>query len=108
MKAEEKGSGSVPWSVYGAYIKAAGGPVVFVINIFFFVSTTGSLAFSNWWLSHWIRQGSGVSVDDSIIQDSQWCVFDSQKKNNYCVWMSVTADWALIWMCMIKKVTAPW
>uniref|UniRef100_A0AAX7SY33 Uncharacterized protein n=1 Tax=Astatotilapia calliptera TaxID=8154 RepID=A0AAX7SY33_ASTCA len=63
--AEEKGSGSVPWSVYGAYIKAAGGPVVFVINIFFFVSTTGSLAFSNWWLSHWIRQGSGVSVDDS-------------------------------------------
>uniref|UniRef100_A0AAX7V4W0 Uncharacterized protein n=1 Tax=Astatotilapia calliptera TaxID=8154 RepID=A0AAX7V4W0_ASTCA len=65
MKAEEKGSGSVPWSVYGAYIKAAGGPVVFVINIFFFVSTTGSLAFSNWWLSHWIRQGSGVSVDDS-------------------------------------------
>lgn len=65
MKAEEKGSGSVPWSVYGAYIKAAGGPVVFVINIFFFFSTTGTLAFSNWWLSHWIRQGSGVSVDDS-------------------------------------------
>lgn len=65
MKAEEKGSGAVPWSVYGAYIKAAGGPVVFVINIFFFFSTTGSLAFSNWWLSHWIRQGSGVSVDDS-------------------------------------------
>uniref|UniRef100_A0A669B606 Si:ch211-221f10.2 n=1 Tax=Oreochromis niloticus TaxID=8128 RepID=A0A669B606_ORENI len=61
MKAEEKGSGAVPWSVYGAYIKAAGGPVVFVINIFFFFSTTGSLAFSNWWLSHWIRQGSGVS-----------------------------------------------
>uniref|UniRef100_A0AAX7T304 ATP-binding cassette sub-family C member 5 n=1 Tax=Astatotilapia calliptera TaxID=8154 RepID=A0AAX7T304_ASTCA len=74
MKAEEKGSGSVPWSVYGAYIKAAGGPVVFVINIFFFVSTTGSLAFSNWWLSHWIRQGSGntslISVNETIASNS--------------------------------------
>ncbi|XP_047441293.1 ATP-binding cassette sub-family C member 5 [Mugil cephalus] len=59
MKAEEKGSGAVAWSVYGAYIKAAGGPIVFFINAFFFLATTGSIAFSNWWLSHWIRQGSG-------------------------------------------------
>nr|XP_046262443.1 ATP-binding cassette sub-family C member 5 isoform X2 [Scatophagus argus] len=59
MKAEEKGSGAVQWSVYGAYIKAAGGPVVFIFNIILFLSTTGSIAFSNWWLSHWIRQGSG-------------------------------------------------
>uniref|UniRef100_A0A673BMF8 ATP-binding cassette sub-family C member 5 n=1 Tax=Sphaeramia orbicularis TaxID=375764 RepID=A0A673BMF8_9TELE len=56
MKAEEKGSGRVAWSVYGAYIKAAGGPVIFIINILFFLSTTGSIAFSNWWLSYWIRQ----------------------------------------------------
>uniref|UniRef100_A0A8D3CA61 ATP-binding cassette sub-family C member 5 n=1 Tax=Scophthalmus maximus TaxID=52904 RepID=A0A8D3CA61_SCOMX len=62
MKAEEKGSGAVAWSVYGAYIKAAGGPVVFIINVFFFLSTTGSIAFCNWWLSYWIRQGSGVIV----------------------------------------------
>ncbi|KAM7000367.1 ATP-binding cassette sub-family C member 5 [Tautogolabrus adspersus] len=59
MKAEEKGSGAVAWSVYGAYIKAAGGPIIFIINIFLFLSTTGSIAFSNWWLSHWIKQGSG-------------------------------------------------
>ncbi|XP_029021322.1 ATP-binding cassette sub-family C member 5 isoform X2 [Betta splendens] len=59
MKAEEKGSGSVAWSVYGAYIEAAGGPLVLIINVFFFLATTGSIAFSNWWLSHWIRQGSG-------------------------------------------------
>ncbi|XP_034398759.1 multidrug resistance-associated protein 5 isoform X2 [Cyclopterus lumpus] len=59
MKAEEKGSGAVAWSVYGAYIKAAGGPMVFILNIFLFLSTTGSIAFSNWWLSYWIRQGSG-------------------------------------------------
>lgn len=67
MKAEEKGSGAVAWSVYGAYIKAAGGPVVFIINIFLFLSTTGSIAFSNWWLSHWIRQGSGVSLETILL-----------------------------------------
>ncbi|XP_035017168.1 ATP-binding cassette sub-family C member 5 isoform X1 [Hippoglossus stenolepis] len=74
MKAEEKGSGAVAWSVYGAYIKAAGGPVVFVINIFFFLSTTGSIAFSNWWLSYWIRQGNGntslLSVNETMASNS--------------------------------------
>lgn len=62
MKPEEKGSGDVSWSVYGAYIRAAGGPVIFIINAFLFLSTTGSIAFSNWWLSHWIKQGSGASA----------------------------------------------
>lgn len=61
MKAEERGSGDVSWSVYGAYIKAAGGPLVFIINMVLFLSTTGSIAFCNWWLSHWIKQGNGVS-----------------------------------------------
>ena len=61
MKAEEKGCGAVAWSVYAAYIRAAGGPVAFAANVFFFLATTGSIAFSNWWLSHWIKQGSGVS-----------------------------------------------
>lgn len=62
MKLEEKGSGEVSWSVYGAYIRAAGGPLIFIINAFLFLSTTGSIAFSNWWLSHWIKQGSGTSA----------------------------------------------
>ncbi|XP_041846205.1 multidrug resistance-associated protein 5 isoform X2 [Melanotaenia boesemani] len=74
MKAEEKGSGAVAWSVYGAYIKAAGGPIVFIINAFFFLSTTGSIAFSNWWLSHWIRQGSGntslILVNETVASNS--------------------------------------
>ncbi|XP_030649011.1 multidrug resistance-associated protein 5 [Chanos chanos] len=59
MQAEEKGSGAVAWSVYAAYIKAAGGPLPFICNILLFLFTTGSIAFSNWWLSHWIKQGSG-------------------------------------------------
>uniref|UniRef100_A0A3Q3EEF5 ATP-binding cassette sub-family C member 5 n=1 Tax=Labrus bergylta TaxID=56723 RepID=A0A3Q3EEF5_9LABR len=74
MKAEEKGSGAVAWSVYGAYIKAAGGPIIFIINIFLFLSTTGSIAFSNWWLSHWIKQGSGntssILVNETMASSS--------------------------------------
>uniref|UniRef100_A0A8C7RZD4 Si:ch211-221f10.2 n=1 Tax=Oncorhynchus mykiss TaxID=8022 RepID=A0A8C7RZD4_ONCMY len=56
MKAEEKGSGAVAWDVYKAYINAAGGPYAFIINVILFLFTTGSIAFSNWWLSYWIRQ----------------------------------------------------
>uniref|UniRef100_A0A8C1IQ56 Si:ch211-221f10.2 n=1 Tax=Cyprinus carpio TaxID=7962 RepID=A0A8C1IQ56_CYPCA len=69
MQAEEKGSGAVAWQVYTTYIKAAGGPLAFIVNILLFLFTTGSIAFSNWWLSHWIRQGSGVRQrDDSKVQ----------------------------------------
>ncbi|TSQ35288.1 Multidrug resistance-associated protein 5 [Bagarius yarrelli] len=59
MQAEEKGHGAVTWTVYAAYIKAAGGPLAFIINVLLFLATTGSIAFSNWWLSYWIKQGSG-------------------------------------------------
>lgn len=67
MKPEEKGSGEVSWSVYGAYIRAAGGPLIFIINAFLFLSTTGSIAFSNWWLSHWIKQGSGTGTEVRLL-----------------------------------------
>ncbi|KAE8285680.1 Multidrug resistance-associated protein 5 [Larimichthys crocea] len=80
MKAEEKGSGAVDWSVYGAYIKASGGPIVLIINIFLFLSTTGSIAFSNWWLSHWIRQGSG---NTSLILSNETMEGNSMRLNPY-------------------------
>lgn len=80
MKAEEKGSGAVAWSVYGAYIKAAGGPIVFIINVFFFLSTTGSIAFSNWWLSYWIRQGSGVSLETVLLYNNRYLFL-------LCIWL---------------------
>ncbi|XP_077388699.1 ATP-binding cassette sub-family C member 5 isoform X2 [Festucalex cinctus] len=74
MKPEEKGSGAVTWAVYAAYIRAAGGPVIFIVNVIFFLGTTGSIAFSNWWLSHWIQQGSGnaslISANETMAKDS--------------------------------------
>lgn len=92
MKAEEKGSGEVNWSVYGAYIRAAGGPIVFIINIFLFLSTTGSIAFSNWWLSHWIRQGSGVSLETNLLYCNLVCISGPKRKITTILQGLVLAD----------------
>ncbi|XP_068596454.1 ATP-binding cassette sub-family C member 5 [Brachionichthys hirsutus] len=85
MKAEEKGSGAVSWAVYGEYVKAAGGPIVFIINIVLFVSTTGSISFSNWWLSYWIKQGSG---NTSLILENETMAGNSMRLNPHVQYYS--------------------
>ncbi|XP_051512513.1 ATP-binding cassette sub-family C member 5-like isoform X2 [Myxocyprinus asiaticus] len=70
MQVEERGKGSVPWSVYKVYIQALGGLPVFLLILALFVLNVGSTAFSNWWLSYWIKQGSGnttVQVGNSSV-----------------------------------------
>ncbi|XP_073446643.1 ATP-binding cassette sub-family C member 5-like [Dendrobates tinctorius] len=78
MQVEEKGDGNVPWKIYGAYIKAAGGVLVFTINVILFVITTGSAAFSNWWLSYWIKQGSG----NMSVATANWTRSSGSMKDN--------------------------
>uniref|UniRef100_A0A671K4Z4 Multidrug resistance-associated protein 5-like n=1 Tax=Sinocyclocheilus anshuiensis TaxID=1608454 RepID=A0A671K4Z4_9TELE len=85
MQAEEKGSGAVDWQVYTTYIKAAGGPLAFIVNILLFLFTTGSIAFSNWWLSHWIGQGSGNS---SLLQGNETAESDSMRLNPHIQYYS--------------------
>uniref|UniRef100_A0A8C1I6G8 ATP-binding cassette sub-family C member 5 n=1 Tax=Cyprinus carpio TaxID=7962 RepID=A0A8C1I6G8_CYPCA len=98
MQAEEKGSGAVAWPVYTAYIKAAGGPLAFVVNILLFLFTTGSIAFSNWWLSYWIRQGSGNS---SLLQTNatagKLCRFFKSQRHLLVCWLCIGA-------CIINSV----
>lgn len=60
MQPEDCGKGSVPCAVYRVYIQALGGCPVFLFILALFVLNVGSTAFSNWWLSYWIKQGSGV------------------------------------------------
>uniref|UniRef100_A0A672RNR7 ATP-binding cassette sub-family C member 5 n=1 Tax=Sinocyclocheilus grahami TaxID=75366 RepID=A0A672RNR7_SINGR len=70
MQVEERGKGSVPWAVYRVYIQALGGWPVFLVILALFVLNVGSTAFSNWWLSYWIKQGSGnttVQVGNSSV-----------------------------------------
>uniref|UniRef100_A0A673VW37 ATP-binding cassette sub-family C member 5 n=1 Tax=Salmo trutta TaxID=8032 RepID=A0A673VW37_SALTR len=74
MQVEERRRGSVPWSVYGVYIQASGGALAFLLILALFVLNVGSTAFSNWWLSYWIKQGSGNTTvlvgNSSVVSES--------------------------------------
>ncbi|KAM6970369.1 ATP-binding cassette sub-family C member 5 [Aplochiton taeniatus] len=74
MQVEECGRGSVPWSVYLVYIQASGGALAFLLILALFVVNVGSTAFSNWWLSYWIKQGSGNTTvlvgNSSVLSES--------------------------------------
>ncbi|XP_026569767.1 multidrug resistance-associated protein 9-like [Pseudonaja textilis] len=59
IQKEEKAEGRIKWEIYHAYIKASGGFLLWFVIILLFVLMIGSSAFSNWWLSFWLNQGSG-------------------------------------------------
>ncbi|XP_006817966.2 ATP-binding cassette sub-family C member 5-like [Saccoglossus kowalevskii] len=69
--AEEKETGSVKLSTYGAYIKSAGGCVIACIVCLLFLLYVSSLTFNAWWLSYWISRGSGNTTvlvgNDTVI-----------------------------------------
>ncbi|XP_051873220.1 ATP-binding cassette sub-family C member 5-like isoform X2 [Pristis pectinata] len=77
-QSEDKGKGSLPWSVYGVYIQAAGGPLAFFFVMVLFVMNVGSVAFNNWWLSYWIKAGSG---NMSVTVENKTYVGQSMKDN---------------------------
>ncbi|XP_077104559.1 ATP-binding cassette sub-family C member 5 [Siphateles boraxobius] len=74
MQVEERGKGSVPCEVYKVYIQALGGWLVFLFILALFIVNVGSIAFSNWWLSYWIKQGSGNTTvqvgNSSVVSES--------------------------------------
>nr|XP_028596055.1 multidrug resistance-associated protein 9 isoform X4 [Podarcis muralis] len=57
VQKEEKQEGSVRWKTYHAYIKASGGFILWFFIVLLFVLMISCSAFSNWWLSYWLRQG---------------------------------------------------
>ncbi|XP_078592465.1 ATP-binding cassette sub-family C member 5-like isoform X2 [Branchiostoma floridae x Branchiostoma japonicum] len=62
---EEKFRGSVTLKTYWSYIKASGGVIVCSCTLLLFILSTGSMVFSNWWLTLWLNQGSGVPYNES-------------------------------------------
>ncbi|XP_052008122.1 ATP-binding cassette sub-family C member 12-like isoform X2 [Xyrauchen texanus] len=52
--------GSVTWRTYHQYCKAAGGYLLLLVVLLLFTLLVGCTAFSNWWLSYWLDQGSGL------------------------------------------------
>ncbi|KAM7146748.1 ATP-binding cassette sub-family C member 12-like isoform 3-T4 [Macrochelys suwanniensis] len=61
VRKEEKQEGSVTWKTYHAYIKASGGFILSSFVVLLFILMIGCSAFSNWWLSFWLEQGSGTN-----------------------------------------------
>lgn len=101
MQLEEKGKGSVPWSVYGVYIQAAGGPFAFFIIMALFVLNVGSTAFSNWWLSYWIKQGSG---NTSVLLHNETVVSSSMKDNPHVHYYTGIYALSMVVMLVLKAV----
>ncbi|KAK6483748.1 multidrug resistance-associated protein 5 isoform X1 [Huso huso] len=101
MLVEEKGTGSVPWSVYGAYIQASGGPVAFLLILALFVLNVGSTAFSNWWLSYWIKQGSG---NTSVVLGNDTVLSDSMKDNPHMQYYAGIYTLSMVLMLLLKFV----
>ncbi|XP_055767532.1 ATP-binding cassette sub-family C member 12-like isoform X1 [Salvelinus fontinalis] len=70
--------GSVTWRTYHQYCKAAGGYILLSLIIIIFICLVGSTAFSNWWLSYWLEQGSGERTEEEPTQPDP---VDRKEKN---------------------------
>ncbi|CAK6441862.1 unnamed protein product [Pipistrellus nathusii] len=101
VQAEEKGQGSVPWSVYGVYIRAAGGPLAFLFIISLFTLNVGSIAFSNWWLSYWIKEGSGNST---VSHGNTTAVSGNMKDNPHMQFYASIYALSMVVMLILKAV----
>ncbi|KAK2538418.1 Abcc5 [Columba guinea] len=101
VQLEEKGKGSVPWSVYGIYIQAAGGPFAFLVIMALFVLNVGSTAFSNWWLSFWIKQGSG---NTTVTLGNHTVISSSMKDNPHMHYYAGIYALSMAVMLILKAV----
>ncbi|XP_006869866.1 PREDICTED: multidrug resistance-associated protein 5-like isoform X2 [Chrysochloris asiatica] len=101
VQAEEKGQGSVPWSVYGVYIQAAGGPLAFLVIMSLFMLNVGSTAFSTWWLSYWIKQGSG---NTTVTLGNRTVVSDSMKDNPHMQYYASIYALSMAVMLILKAI----
>ncbi|XP_043558304.1 multidrug resistance-associated protein 5-like isoform X2 [Chiloscyllium plagiosum] len=101
IQAEDKGKGSIPWSVYGVYIQAAGGPLVFFLVMILFVLNVGSVAFNNWWLSYWINAGSG---NISATLENETYVSHNMKDNPHMHYYAGIYALSMAVMLIIKGV----
>ncbi|XP_070617726.1 ATP-binding cassette sub-family C member 12-like [Erythrolamprus reginae] len=59
IQKEEKAEGSIKWETYYTYIKSSGGLLLWLGIVFLFLLMIASSGFSSWWLSFWLKQGSG-------------------------------------------------
>ena len=104
--AEKMEKGSIPWGTYHIYIKSAGGYIlalivllIFILNVFVtgkfrillrfflptFYFTSMSIAFSSWWLAHWLNVGVAVRTFLRFSLFYPMCIMGSSQ-----IWQNAT------------------
>lgn len=66
MQQEERAEASVPWSVYGAYVRASGTIMNAPLVIFVLVLSQGANIMTSLWLSYWTSDKFGMSIGQYI------------------------------------------
>ncbi|KAL7793341.1 P-loop containing nucleoside triphosphate hydrolase protein [Trichoderma afarasin] len=66
MQQEEKAQASVPWSVYGAYVRASGTLFNAPLVIFVLILSQGANIMTSLWLSYWTSDKFGLSMGQYI------------------------------------------
>eukprot|EP00117_Sycon_ciliatum_P047287 scpid53440/ scgid33788/ Multidrug resistance-associated protein 5; ATP-binding cassette sub-family C member 5; Multi-specific organic anion transporter C; SMRP; pABC11 len=65
VKAEDRASGSISWATYLAFIRACGGALPVLALLFMSLIAAGAQAGTDYWLSYWLKQGSGSTGNTS-------------------------------------------
>ncbi|KAH6611162.1 abc transporter family [Trichoderma cornu-damae] len=66
MQQEERAEASVPWSVYGAYVRASGTLLNAPLVIFILILSQGANIATSLWLSYWTSDKFGLSTGQYI------------------------------------------
>ncbi|PNY29412.1 Oligomycin resistance ATP-dependent permease YOR1 [Tolypocladium capitatum] len=66
MQQEEKAQASVPWSVYGAYVRASGSALNAPLVVFILLLSQGANIMTSLWLSYWTSNKYGLSTGQYI------------------------------------------
>jgi ATP-binding cassette subfamily C (CFTR/MRP) protein 1 len=66
MQQEERAEASIPWSVYGAYVRASGTIMNAPIVIFVLILSQGANIMTSLWLSYWTSDKFGLSMGQYI------------------------------------------
>uniref|UniRef100_A0A158PCJ1 ABC transporter domain-containing protein n=1 Tax=Angiostrongylus cantonensis TaxID=6313 RepID=A0A158PCJ1_ANGCA len=83
---EDFGLASMSFSIYRAYIRAAGSWLVWILLIGAFVLNVSASIFSTFWLSHWLKSGHReelVESNDSVILRSEGSLADDPDTHYY-------------------------
>ncbi|KJE88387.1 multidrug resistance-associated protein 9 [Capsaspora owczarzaki ATCC 30864] len=74
MSKEEKMEGAISKATYLEYMRAGGGVRIFLALALVFVFSMSIKAFSDWWLSYWLRQPPSTIMVNTTIIDSNGTV----------------------------------